>query len=386
MADLYVLLFWLSVFLIAYTYLFYPALLWLLTQMTRTPQYDPIDDWPSLSLIICAYNEAEVIGAKVENSLALDYPADRLQIIVVSDCSEDGTDEIVQTYASKGVQLHRVAERGGKTEAQNAGVRQARGQILVFSDANSMYQKDALKTLLQPLQDEQVGCVCGELRYHNPGGGGAGKGEGFYWRYEQFLKRRESLLCSTLGANGSIYALKRDLFDELEADIISDFIMPIRIWRKGLKVVYEPRAIATEDSAATFRGEFRRRTRIVTRSILGLWQERGALNPLAHGWFAFQLVSHKLLRWLVPFFLVAAFAGNILLLDYGPLYKGLLALQVVFYALSLMGHLGHRWLERWSLFYVPAYFCATNFGVLLGWWHIVSGRRFTVWKPLDRSN
>ena len=385
MADLHLSLLWISVFLIAYTYLFYPVLLWLLTQATRVPQYDSIDDWPTLSLIICAYNEADVIGAKVENSLALDYPADKLQIIVVSDCSEDGTDGIVQSYAARGVLLHRVAQRGGKTEAQNAGVRQASGQMLVFSDANSMYEIDALKTLLQPLQDERVGCVCGELRYLNPGGGGAGKGEGFYWRYEQFLKRRESLLCSALGANGSIYALRRDLFDELEAEIISDFIMPIRVWGKGFRVAYQPRAIATEESATTFRGEFRRRTRIVARSILGLWRERGVLNPLAHGWFAFQLISHKLIRWLVPFLLIAAFIGNALALGPG-LYKALLALQVAFYALALVGQVGHRWLGRWGVFYIPAYFCATNLGVLLGWWYVVSGRRFTVWKPLARTS
>ena len=237
---------------------------------------------------------------------------------------------------------------------------------------------------MRPFADPKIGCVCGELRYANPDQLAAGKGEGFYWRYEQFLKRRESLLTSTLGANGSIYALRRELFDELGPEIISDFIMPIRVWRKGFRVVYEPRAVAVEHSGARFRDEFRRRTRIISRSAYSLWTEAGVLNPFAHGLFAFQLFSHKLLRWLVPLFMIAILIGAALLAA-DPLYQILLGLQLLFYLLALLGNLFQHQLGSLGLFYIPAYFCATNLGALLGLWNFLTGRRYQVWQTASRE-
>ena len=335
-------------------------------------------------MILAARNEAEVIGEKIENSLALDYPRDRLQVIVVSDCSTDGTDEIVVDYADRGVELYRMEAQSGKTAAQNAGVRMASGSILVFSDANSMYAVDALRELLRPLSEPKVGCVCGELRYMNPDDQGAGKGEGMYWRYERFLKCRESLLCSTLGANGSIYALRRELFDELEADIISDFIMPIRAWRKGYRVVYVPGAVATENAGASFQDEFRRRRRIIARSVHSLWTEVGVLNPFANGLFAVQIISHKVMRWLVPIFLIVIFICNVLLAGESP-YHIFLVLQLAFYGLGLLGNVEQRYLGRLIVLYLPAYFCATNLGALLGLWSFMTRRKHTVWQPMSRG-
>lgn len=378
------LIFWAAALLIAYTYLLYPALLWLLTLGKRTLECADPDEWPSISLVLVAYNEIAVIRAKLENMLKLDYPRDRLELIVVSDCSDDGTDEVVAAYADRGIRLHRVVQRGGKTLGQNAGVRLATGDILVFTDANSMYAADALRALVRPLADPRVGCVCGELRYVNPEELAAGKGEGFYWRYEQFLKRRESLLRSALGANGSIYALRRELFEELGAEVISDFIMPVRVWRRGFRVRYEPQAVAMEQSAVSFHGEFRRRTRIISRSMNGLWQERGVLNPFGHGLFAFQMFSHKVLRWLVPLFLIAALISAVPLAGQS-LYRALLLAQLAFYLLAALGNLFQRRLGGAGLFYIPAYFCATNLGALLGLWNFLTGRRYQVWQPVSRS-
>lgn len=375
--------FWAALLLVVYTYLAYPVLIWLLTVGRRVPTYAPLGEWPDLSLIIAAYNEEAVLRAKLENALALDYPRERLDIIVVSDASADATDRIAGEFAERGVRLHRVAERGGKTQAQNAGVGLARGQYLVFSDANSMYAPDALKQLLAPFADERVGCVCGELQYANPDDGGAGKGESAYWRYEQFLKLKESLLSSALGANGAIYALRRELFEELGSEIISDFVMPIRIWRQGYRVVYEPKAIAIEHSAGSFRDEYGRRRRIISRSLHGLWTQRGVLNPFAHFFFAFQMFSHKVLRWLVPVLLLTVLLVNIpLAVD--PAYRILLALQVGFYGLALLGNILPERLSRLFLFYVPSYFCAINFGALLGLVHFLIGRRDRVWQPVGR--
>ena len=372
--------FWAALFLVVYTYLIYPVLLWLLAAGRKMPEYAPLGEWPAASLIIAAHNEEAVLRAKLENALAMDYPAERLDIIVVSDASTDGTDRIAAEFAERGVRLHRQAVRGGKTEAQNAGVRLARGQFLAFSDANSMYAPNALKRLLAPFADERVGCVCGELQYANPDDQGAGKGEGLYWRYEQFLKHRESLLSSALGANGAIYALRRELFVELRGDIISDFVAPLYAWQRGFRIAYEPTAVATEYSSVRFGDELRRRRRIVSRSLYGLWTAASVLNPFAHFFFAFQMFSHKVLRWLVPVWLLAVLAVNIALAA-SEYYGFLLALQVAFYGLAALGLLLPERLGRYWLFYVPAYFTATNWGTLLGLLSFLTGRRHRVWQP-----
>ncbi|MXX39350.1 MAG: glycosyltransferase family 2 protein [Gemmatimonadetes bacterium] len=373
-------IFWAALFLVVYTYLIYPVLLWLLAAGRKMPEYAPLSEWPEASLIIAAHNEEAVLRAKLENALAMDYPAERLDIIVVSDASTDDTDRIAAEFAVRGVRRHRQEVRGGKTEAQNAGVRLARGQFVAFSDANSMYAPSALKRLLAPFADERIGCVCGELQYANPDEQGAGKGEGLYWRYEQFLKRRESLLSSALGANGAIYALRRELFVELRGDIISDFVAPLHAWRRGFRIAYEPTAVATEYSSGRFGDEFRRRRRIVSRSLYGLWTEAGVLNPFAHFLFAFQMFSHKLLRWLVPVWLLVVLAVNIPLAE-SEYYDLLLALQVTFYGLAALGLLLPERFGRYWLFYVPAYFTATNWGTLLGLLSFLMGRRHRVWQP-----
>ena len=384
---MWTLIFWASVLLVTYPYVLYPALLWLLTRGKRAPEYPDPAEWPAISIVLAAHNEIAIIRAKIENTLALDYPADKLELIVVSDGSEDGTDEVVAEYAERGVgvRLHHMPRCGGKTLAQNAGVRLASGDVLVFTDANSMFAPDALRALVRPFTDPEVGCVCGELRYTNPEELAAGKGEGVYWHYEQFLKRKESLLRSALGANGSIYAVRRNLFEELGPEIISDFIMPVRIWRRGFPVVYEPRAVAIEQSTLNFKGEFRRRIRIISRSMHGLWQERAVLNPFAHGLLAFEMFSHKVLRWLGSLFLITAL-GSAVPLAGQPLYRALLLCQIAFYLLAALGNLFERRLGRMRLFYIPAHFCAINFGALLALWNFLSGHRYQMWQPVSRGS
>ena len=372
-----------SLFLIVYTYLLYPALLWLLTFGRPRQTFPDSTAEPKVSLILAAYNEIAVIAEKLENTLSLSYPAEKLEIIAVSDCSDDGTDEVIASYRNRGVQFKRMEQQSGKTIAQNAGVRLATGDILVFSDANSIFASDALSELVRPFEEPAVGSVCGELRYRNPGAEGAGEGEGLYWRYERFLKRQESRLSSTLGANGGIYALRRELFDELDQAIISDFIMPVRVWRKGFRVVYVPDAVAIETTGATYRDEFRRRRRIIARSWYGLWREAGVLNPLKHRFFAWQMFSHKLMRWLVPVFLFVAFVTNLLLLS-EAIFQYLLIAQLAFYALALVGSLERRILGRVFLFYVPPYFCAINLGALFGFFSFIAGKRVSTWKPVER--
>ena len=380
-----ILAFWTAAGLILYTYLGYPLLLWLLTLGRRLDRGPGPPERPSVSLIVTAYNEQAVLGGKLDNSFALDYPADRLQVVVVSDGSTDATDEIARSREGRpGYVFFRQEPNAGKTAAQNAAVGAAAGDILVFSDANSMYAPDALERLVDRLGDG-VGCVCGELRYTNPGRAGAGEGEGLYWRYERFLKRRESRLGALVGANGSIYALRRELFEELDPSIISDFILPIRLRRRGHRVVYAPGAVAEEESGRGFGQELRRRRRIVARSLYGLWREAGALNPFAHPLLAFQILSHKVVRWLVPVLLLVLLGTAAALAAAGvEPYGALLAAQVGFYALALLGGLFPRGCGRLGLFYLPAYFCAINIGALLGLLGALRGERHTVWKPVTR--
>ena len=375
-------LFWICAALLVYTYFLYPGLLWLLTGRRQEVRPDWPERWPTVSLIIAAYNEKPVIRDKLENALASDYPADCLQIVVVSDCSDDGTDEIVGEYAGRGVVLERTSQRAGKTAAQNAGVGRADGDILVFSDANSMYDRAAIKELVRAFGDPDVGCACGELTYLNPEDRSAGRGEGLYWRYEQFLKRRESSLSSLVGANGAIYALRRELFENLGPDVISDLVMPLRVWRRGARVVYTPEAVAYEHTTHTFSEELWRRKRIIARSLNGLASQIGVLNPCG-GVFALQVLSHKVIRWAVPFILMAAFASSALLAE-RPFYAVMLWIQTIFYGLALLGSLVPDRLVRIGFLYIPTYFCAINLGALLGALSFISGRRYAVWQPTRR--
>jgi cellulose synthase/poly-beta-1,6-N-acetylglucosamine synthase-like glycosyltransferase len=377
-------LFWVCAGLLVYTYFAYPGLLWLLTVGRKVSRPDVPVEWPAVSVIIAAYNEVLVIRDKLENALSLDYPDQRLQIIVVSDCSDDGTDEIVKEFAEGGVVLERTANRSGKTVAQNTGVKRADGDILVFSDANSMYDSSALRELVRALEDHCVGCVCGELTYLNPEDRSAGRGEGLYWRYEQFLKRRESILSSLVGANGAIYAVRKELFEDLTADMISDLVMPLRVWRRGTRVTYVPEALAYENTTHSFAEEFRRRKRIIARSLNGLMSQIAVLNPLK-GMFALQVFSHKVLRWAVPFILLTALVSSGLRLE-EPLYATMFWIQAGFYALALLGAVVPDRIARLSFLYVATYFCAVNLGAFFGVLSFISGSRYAVWQPTRRSD
>jgi cellulose synthase/poly-beta-1,6-N-acetylglucosamine synthase-like glycosyltransferase len=385
--DLLAPFFWGAAALISYAYAGYPVVLWLLSlgRRPKAVQEDPAQ-WPTLTLIVAAYNEGTVLHDKLTNSFALDYPEGRLQIVVVSDGSTDNTDEVALSFEGRADYVFlRQPENAGKTMAQNAGVSAATGQLLVFSDANSIYQPDALKQLVRPFAEERVGCVCGELRYVNLQRAGAGKGEGAYWRYEQFLKRRESLLGSLVGANGSIYAMRRELFEPLGPAVISDFIMPIRVRLGGHRVIYEPGAVAHEETGVGFGDEFQRRRRIVARSVYGLWKEPGAFNFFRHPLFTFQILSHKVLRWSVPVLMMYMLLSSLwLAVDGQAPYVELLALQGVFYFCAMLGWAFPRGPGRIGLFYVPAYFCAINYGALRGLLAAFLGQRHSVWKTVER--
>ena len=301
----------LSVAVLGYVYVGYPALLHLVVRVRGRRRIRQAAVTPRLSLVISAYNEADVIGRKLENTLALDYPAGQLEVVVISDASDDGTDEVVKAFSHCGVRLARQAERRGKTAGLNSTLPGLSGEIVVFSDANAMYERDALLKLARNFADPEVGCVTGEARYIPGDGSAAGIGERVYWDYEIQLKRLETALGSMVGGDGAIYAIRRSLWRELPENAINDFLNPLQIVAAGWRAVYEPDAICYEDAAGAVSSEYRRRVRIISRSWRAVFQAPGVLNPLRVGLFTWSLVSHKILRWLSGIFAALAAAGTI---------------------------------------------------------------------------
>jgi cellulose synthase/poly-beta-1,6-N-acetylglucosamine synthase-like glycosyltransferase len=301
-------LLWCSLGVLLYIYAGYPVLLKLLVRSWGRPVRKR-DITPSVSLIISAHNEAAVIGAKLENALRLDYPPGQLQIVVVSDASTDGTDDIVREYHARGVVLCTQPLRKGKTAGLNAVVPGVGGEIVVFSDANAMYEPDAIRKLVRNFADPRVGCVTGEARYIEGNRSTADVGERVYWNYEIQLKRLETAIASMVGGDGAIYAIRRNLWHELPENAINDFLNPLQIVAAGWRGVYEPEAVCHEETAGGVRQEYRRRIRIVSRSWRAVFQLPALLNPMRSGFFSIALLSHKVLRWLSGLFFLLAAVG-----------------------------------------------------------------------------
>lgn len=372
------LLFWICTVIIVYVYAGYPALLAVAGATRRA--FSPRDPttWPEVTLIVSAYNEAGVIHEKLANTLALDYPVDRLEILVVSDCSDDGTDALVEAVDDPRVRLVRLQQRSGKSAGLNAAVAQARGEILVFTDANAMFDRDALRHLVRPFSAPGVGVVTGEQRYR-PGGGDAGDREGAYWRYELMLKRLESRAGSLVGGDGAIMALRKVLYTPLEPSDLSDFLLPLRAVAAGYTNVYEPRARCYEDATGDAAKELARKVRIVNRAWRATMKCKPLLNPLLHGWFAIALLSHKVLRWLAGVFMMGALIGNLALAPGSWFYAATLATQLAFYgAAALAWRAPEATAARWMT--LPYYFCLVNYASLKGILENYLGETYTTWS------
>jgi cellulose synthase/poly-beta-1,6-N-acetylglucosamine synthase-like glycosyltransferase len=270
-------------------------------------------------MVISAYNEAAVIRQKLENAVALDYPKDLLEIVVISDASSDATDSIVKEYAARGVRLARQHERRGKTAGLNAVVPHVRGDVVVFSDANAMYASDAIRMLVRNFSDPEVGCVTGEARYIESHQTAADEGERAYWNYEIQIKRIETAVGSIVGGDGAIYAIRKELWETLPDNAINDFLNPLQIASKGWRTIFEPAAVCFEETAGRVRAEYRRRIRIVSRSWRAVLQVPAVFNPFRVGFFAIAVVSHKVLRWIsAPLALVAAAAFAAIIIQVSP--------------------------------------------------------------------
>lgn len=377
--------FWLLGAVIVYVYAGYLLLLALLRAVGGERRVAAGAHEPPLTLLISAFNEADVIADKIRNSLALDYPSGKLEIIVISDASDDGTDAVVQGFAPQGVRLLRMHDRGGKTLGLNAGVKAATGEIVVFSDANAMYLPDAIRKMVRNFADPEVGAVVGESTYADADGG-AQKSESLYWKYETGIKRLETQIGSVVGGDGAIYAIRRSLYREMRADALSDFVNPMQIVMSGHRCIYEPEARSVEEAAEGFDKEFRRKVRIVNRAWRATWTLPALLNPLRFGWFSLQLVSHKLLRWLMPLFLAAFLAVNAMLIGQGGLYAAIFVVQAALYALAALGYFMRRQSSMPRAISIPFYFCLVNIASARGIIEAYRGRTYTTWNTPRTSS
>ena len=377
-------LFWVSAAVVAYTYLGYGVVISVLAAVRPRPHRQAAIR-PRVSLIIAAYNEEAVIRDKILNSLGQTYPGDLVEIIVASDGSTDATPLIVNAFADRGVVSLHTPARDGKAAAVQRAVEQARGEILVFSDANSMYTPDAIEQLVLSFADPEVGCVAGEKQIRGHDDAGAAREAGLYWRYESYLKRMDSRVNSVVGAAGEIFAVRRSLFQPAEPDsIIEDFIISMRLAEAGHRVVYEPSAVSIEEPPASISDEFERRARISAGGFQSMVRLRALLTS-PRRLLVFQYVSHRMLRWGVVPFLLPVLALTNVLLARQPLYRLLLAAQ-----LSVLGLAGAGWVSEARgrpasrLARVPFYFYMLNVAALVGFGRYISGRQAVTWKRTDR--
>ena len=381
LTDIFAVIFWLSFGLLVYVYLGYPILLALLARFSETRGVDSEFPAPSVTLLISAFNESQVIAAKLENALALEYERDRLEILVISDGSDDGTDEIVQSFYPRGVRLLRQEPRMGKTAGLNLGVSQAHCQILVFSDANALYQPDAVRHLVRHFANPKVGYVVGNARYYEKGlESASAESEGLYWKLETYLKKKESLFGSVVGGDGAIYAIRRELYSPLLPTDINDFLNPLQIIVRGYTGVFEPAAVCYEEAAENFSQEYRRKVRIISRSLNALRRIPAVLNPMNNTRHCFSLVSHKLLRWLAPFFMILCFGVNLVLWR-SPFYKIFALLQFAFYCIAMIGWWWRPGNKIGKLFSLAFYFCMVNLASLVGCVKCFRGDLSGKWSP-----
>ena len=378
-------MFWLCAGLVAYAYVLYPPLVWLLSRVFGSRARGPetsADALPTMSLLIAAYNEESVIRDRLENALRTDYPADRFQIVVASDGSGDATAEIVSRFADRGVRLLDYKARRGKSSVLNAAVQELDTELVLLSDANTHFDPDAPRKLARWFADPSIGTVCGRLMLTDPATGA--NADGMYWKYETFLKKCESRLGALLGSNGAIYAIRRSDYIPIPGStIVDDFVIPLLAKLKTDRgIVYDSEAVAREETAESVAAEFKRRSRIGAggfQAIVLLWR---LLNP-GHGWVAFTFLSHKILRWLCPFFLVGMLVTSALLWRV-PLYRRLLAAQLAFYLLWPLAAVLPRLPGPLRILRLAAMFTSMNVALLAGFWRWARGIRSGTWDRTAR--
>ncbi len=378
-----IILYWLSIILIVYAYIGYPFLISLLSLFVDN-QVKRFEIFPYVSILISAFNEEKDIANKLKNCFELDYPEDKLEIVVASDGSTDSTDDIVRQYEnnSEGIRviLHRVEGRLGKTAAQNSAVEVCSGDIIIFSDAASMYDRSAIRALVRNYADPSVGAVSGLYKYINKDGASVGFATILFWNLENFIKSKQTRIKTITGCCGCIYSVRKKLYTPLPPEIISDLVEPLTILRKGYRIVFEPEALAFEETAGKAEEEFKMRIRVIVRGMNGMLFVKDLFNPFKYPFVSFQLISHKVMRWLVPVFAIVAFISNMALLGTSWFYNTTFAGQVLFYSLAFIGYLAEKKGIHKKVFYLPLYFCIVNLASLISMFKVMKKENIVTWQ------
>lgn len=370
-------LFWCSFGLIAGAYIGFPLLV-VARGMLMRQSYWVGDIEPPVSVVIAAHNEADSIGAKLENVLSLDYPADRLEVLVASDGSTDETESIVRSVGDPRVRLLALPRRG-KAAALNLAVAASSGEILIFSDANSMFASNAIRRLVAPFDDERVGGVAGDQRYlKSPDG----EGERAYWSLDRLMKRFQSEAGNVISATGAIYAIRRELFQDVPEGVTDDFVTSTRVIRQGYRLVFAEDAVAYEPVAKSTNVEFGRKVRVMTRGLMSVLVMRDLLSPFRFGFYSLQLFAHKVLRRLMVFPLIVLLATSCFLWPHGSIYQLAVVCQLLLYGCAVLGLLLARTrVGRAKPLAFPFYFCMVNIAAFVATVKVLSGQRVVLWEP-----
>ncbi|MCU0324632.1 MAG: glycosyltransferase family 2 protein [Spirosomaceae bacterium] len=381
-------IFWILIAITFYAYAGYGILIWVLVELkrkfTKTKAFD-FTYTPEVTLLVAAYNEQDCIEEKIKNSLSLDYPKDKLQIVFVTDGSNDKTVELIQKYSN--VKLFHKDERSGKMAAINRVMPLIDTPITIFSDANAMLNQQAIKEMVKHFANEKVGVVAGEKRIAKANGQTAEVGEGIYWKYESFLKKLDSELYSTVGAAGELYAIRTSEFQNLESDtLLDDFVLSLRICERGFITAYEPNAYATETASLNTSEELKRKIRICAGGFQSIYRLKSLLNPLKHGILSFQFISHRVLRWtVVPIALVFIFVLNALLVEKSSIYQVLIILQIGFYFMAMLGYYFEKNGRKIKILYIPYYFSLMNYSAFAGFKRYIKNQQNVVWEKAVRA-
>ncbi len=370
--------FFLSLFMVFYAYFGYPLSLLFFKKIGKKRQGSD-QEAHTVTLIITAFNEEKRIREKLENSLELDYPSGKLQIMVASDGSTDKTNEIVRSYAGKGIELLEVRNRGGKENAQKEAVAHAKAEIIVFSDVATILEPHGLLEIVSNFSDPSVGCVSSEDRLI--GQDGKPSGEGLYVHYEMWLRRLESQVNSLVGLSGSFFAARREVCQDFSGDVQSDFRTLLSSMKLGLRGVSNPKAVGFYLDIADEKREFERKVRTVLRGMTVFFKHLEFLNVCRYGLFSYQFFCHKLLRWLVPFFLVGALLSNLLVAFSSDLFMALLIGQVIFYVFAILSCIKPAFQ---GILKIPMFFLVVNAAIVVAWCQLLAGKRVVQWTPSKR--
>ncbi len=366
--------------MIFYIYLGYPFLIFLIS-FFRNKKIKKGTFEPSVTILIAAYNEEACIGATIKNKLHLDYPKDKLEILVISDSSSDSTDNIVNNFKSQKVRLLRQAPRAGKTSALNMAVPEAKGDILVFSDANSLYAPNALRKLVQNFYDPEIGYVSGKMIYSNPDGSIIGDGCSTYMKYENLLRSFETKTGSIVGVDGGIDAVRKNLYRPMNPDQLPDFVLPLDVVQQNYRVVYEPDAVLKEPSLKTSEDEYRMRVRVSLRALWALSDMRQLLSFKSYGLFSLQLWSHKVLRYLCFAFFIGAYFSNLILFTQGTFYQLFFLFQTIFFLTAITSLLLELIGIRSRLLYLSYYIVLLNLASFHAFIKFLFRQKQVIWEP-----